>query len=68
MGLNYFINIGKNVAKIFIGGISINLNVYDKPVMTCFDSIFLKNVDVLEVKSITNNYRHDTTAGYESLN
>lgn len=45
----------------FTGGTKIDLIMNDKPFMTCFGSIFQKNVDVLHIKSIINNYRDDTT-------
>lgn len=53
---NYFINVGKNLTDHFLGIDNLEQIVNNKTNLTNFDSIFLKNVDVLEVHSIINKW------------
>jgi len=64
---DYFINVGKNLTDNFLGIDNLEQIVNNKPNLTNFDSIFLKNVDVLEVQSIINNFSDDTAAGYDQI-
>jgi len=59
--------VGKNLADNFHRIDNLDLIVNNKPNLTCFDNIFLKNVDVLEIQFIENNFSDNTAAGYDRI-
>lgn len=64
---NYFTDVGKNLAKNFNKTHNLVLNKSNDNILCSFDKIFLEKIDVSELRIIIQNFKDDTSAGYDNI-